>query len=50
MGRLHPGVTRFVNPHQFPVGLSDELHELKTRLVLDARGRVRDRPRADPET
>jgi nicotinate phosphoribosyltransferase len=36
--RLHPGITRFVNPHEYPVGLSAELHELKMRLVLDARG------------
>jgi nicotinate phosphoribosyltransferase len=38
VARLHPGIKRFVNPHQFPVGLSAELHELKTRLVLAARG------------
>ncbi|MCG6924365.1 MAG: nicotinate phosphoribosyltransferase [Acidobacteria bacterium] len=37
LARLHPGIKRFVNPHQFPVGLSAELHELKTRLVLEAR-------------
>jgi nicotinate phosphoribosyltransferase len=36
--RLHSGIKRFVNPHQYPVGLSLELHELKTRLVLEARG------------
>jgi nicotinate phosphoribosyltransferase len=35
---LHPGIRRFVNPHQYPVGLSVPLHELKTRLVLEARG------------
>jgi nicotinate phosphoribosyltransferase len=35
---LHPGIKRFVNPHQYPVGLSSELHELKTRLTLEARG------------
>jgi len=38
IARLHPGIRRFVNPHQYPVGLSVELHELKTRLVLEARG------------
>jgi nicotinate phosphoribosyltransferase len=38
VARLHAGITRFVNPHQYPVGLSLELHELKTRLVLEARG------------
>ncbi len=36
--RLHSGVKRFVHPHQYPVGLSLELHELKTQLVLEARG------------
>jgi len=38
VARLHPGIKRFVNPHQYPVGLALELHELKTRLVLQARG------------
>jgi nicotinate phosphoribosyltransferase len=38
LARLHPGIKRFVNPHQYPVGLSAELHDLKTRLVLEARG------------
>jgi nicotinate phosphoribosyltransferase len=38
VARLHPGIKRFVNPHQYPVGLALELHELKTRLVLEARG------------
>jgi len=38
VARLHAGITRFVNPHQYPVGLSLGLHELKTRLVLEARG------------
>jgi nicotinate phosphoribosyltransferase len=38
MARLHAGIKRFVNPHQYPVGLSLELYELKTRLVLEARG------------
>jgi nicotinate phosphoribosyltransferase len=36
--RVHAGIKRFVNPHQYPVGLSADLHELKTRLVLEARG------------
>lgn len=35
--RLQPGVKRLVNPHRYPVGLSAELHELKTRLVLETR-------------
>ena len=37
LGRLHPGIKRFLNPHQYPVGLSTELRELKARLVLAAR-------------
>jgi nicotinate phosphoribosyltransferase len=38
IARLHPGIRRFDNPHQYPVGLALELQELKTRLVLEARG------------
>ena len=38
LDRLHPGIKRFVHPHQYPVGLSRELHDLKTRLVLEQRG------------
>lgn len=38
LGMFHPGVKRFVNPHQYPVGLELGLHELKTELVLRARG------------
>jgi nicotinate phosphoribosyltransferase len=35
---LHPGIKRFANPHQYPVGLEASLHDVKTRLVLAARG------------
>ncbi len=38
LGRLHTGIKRFVHPHQYPVGLSRELHDLKTRLILEQRG------------
>jgi nicotinate phosphoribosyltransferase len=38
LGRLHAGIKRFVHPHQYPVGLERGLHELRTRLVLEARG------------
>jgi nicotinate phosphoribosyltransferase len=31
------GILRFDNPHKYPVGLEEQLHELKTRLVLEAR-------------
>lgn len=35
---LHAGVKRFVNPHQFPAGLERNLFDLRTRLILEARG------------
>lgn len=38
LGEFHAGVKRFVNPHAYPVGLELALHDLKTRLVLEARG------------
>lgn len=38
LAMFHGGVKRFVNPHQYPVGLERGLHDLKTRLVLEARG------------
>src|ERR1051326_6929215 len=34
---VHPGIKRFVNPHQYPVGLELGLHNLKTELILKAR-------------
>ncbi len=37
LARLHAGVKRFLNPHQFPVGLERSLHELRAKLVLDVR-------------
>jgi nicotinate phosphoribosyltransferase len=38
LAQLHPGIKRFVHPHQYPVGLSLQLHERKTSLILEARG------------
>ena len=38
--RLHPGIRRFVNPHTYPVGLEQGLHELRTELILQARQRA----------
>ncbi len=35
---FHAGVKRFVNPHQYPVGLELGLQERKTKLILKARG------------
>ncbi len=37
IARLPSGVKRFLNPALYPVGLEKGLHDLKTRLVLDAR-------------
>jgi nicotinate phosphoribosyltransferase len=48
LGRLHAGIRRFVNPHQYPVGLEQGLHELKTELVLRARSAVSREPHAGP--
>ena len=31
-------VTRFLNPHRYPVGLERGLHDLRTRLLLQERG------------
>ncbi len=38
VARLSPGLKRFVNPHIYPVGLEESLYDLKTRLILQARG------------
>ena len=38
LGHLHPGIKRFVNPHQYPVGLDPDLHERRTRMILEERG------------
>ena len=40
LARFHGGIKRFVNPHQYPVGLEAGLHQLKTNLVWKARGIV----------
>lgn len=34
---FHPGIKRFVNPHQFPVGLEKSLYALKAELILKTR-------------
>lgn len=38
LSHFHAGVKRFVNPHRYPVGLEKGLFDLKTRLILEARG------------
>ncbi|HEX9049201.1 MAG TPA: nicotinate phosphoribosyltransferase [Anaeromyxobacter sp.] len=41
LARFHAGVKRFMNPHEFPVGLERRLHEQRAGLVLAARGAPR---------
>lgn len=35
---FHPTILRLLNPHEYPVGLEQNLHSLKTKLILKARG------------
>lgn len=35
---LDPSITRFLNPHTYPVGLEQGVYETRTRLILEARG------------
>ena len=46
LSSFHGGVKRFVNAHQYPVGLELGLHKLKTQLVLDARSQHTGAPEA----
>jgi nicotinate phosphoribosyltransferase len=41
IGSLDATVKRFENPHEYPAGLTRNLHELKTELILQARRRAR---------
>ena len=36
---LHGGIKRLVNPHRYPVGLDPTLHDRRTKMILEARGR-----------
>ncbi|HEY5540567.1 MAG TPA: nicotinate phosphoribosyltransferase [Coriobacteriia bacterium] len=38
LGSLDPSITRFLNPHTYPVGLEKTVNEVRTALVLSARG------------
>jgi len=38
LASFHPGIKRFVNPHQYPAGLELSLHDFKTKLILQMRG------------
>lgn len=37
LAKLHPGVRRFMNPHEYPVGLEPALHKLRNRMIDGAR-------------
>lgn len=39
--RFHEGIKRFENPHQYPAGLSNDLNQQRTDLILKARGFVK---------
>lgn len=41
MGHFHAGIKRFMNPHEYPVGLEERFHERKTKLILALRERTR---------
>lgn len=41
LSKLHETTKRFLNPHIYPVGLEEKLYELKTKLILEARGAKR---------
>jgi nicotinate phosphoribosyltransferase len=34
---LHPAIRRFLNPHEYPVGIDIGLHELRDRMIREAR-------------
>ncbi len=38
LNTFHDGIKRLVHPHLYPVGLEQNLYELKTRLILAQRG------------
>jgi len=37
LAMLHPTIRRLVNPHEYPAGLEWQLHEKRTRLIVEAR-------------
>jgi len=38
LSMFHSGIKRFANPHAYPAGLEKKLFDLKTQLILKARG------------
>jgi nicotinate phosphoribosyltransferase len=37
LSKIHPGIKRFENPHEYPVGLSLELQQLRQKLIFEHR-------------
>ena len=37
IAKLHPAVRRFVNPHEYPVGLEPSLHSRKSAMIINLR-------------
>ena len=40
LAKVHAGIRRFVNPHEYPVGLEPKLHELRNRMIAEVRERL----------
>lgn len=38
LAQLHPSICRFLNPHEYPAGLDVGLHELRERMIREAKG------------
>lgn len=38
LAMLHPTIRRFMNPHEYPVGLEPRLHGMRTDMAFKARG------------
>ena len=38
LAAFHPAIKRLLNPHVYPVGLEPGLHDLRQRLIVQARG------------
>lgn len=41
LGRLHSGIKRFSNPHNYPVGLESGLYDFRSSLILEARSKAK---------
>jgi nicotinate phosphoribosyltransferase len=37
VAKLHPGIRRFMNPHEYPVGIDIGLHELRDQMIRQMR-------------